>query len=296
MYKIGIDLGGTKIEGVVLDNDGKELQRKRMKNGKEQGYDHILDNIKLLYEDLLEEIDGQEHTLGLGTPGSMSKQTKLLKNSNILCMNGQPFQADLTKKLGHAIAVQNDANCFAMAEAILGAGKGKDMVFGVIMGTGCGGGIVYKGEVIEGMRENAGEWGHSIMNFDAPEPEWQDGMKGPVEMYISGTGVQKRYEARFQEEISTSDIVYNYRNGENDSKVIMDEFFEHFGIAIANIIKFIDPDVIVLGGGVSNVEEIYTEGVSRVKKYCMNQDLYTPIVKNEYGDSAGVIGAALIGI
>lgn len=296
MYKIGIDLGGTKIEGVVLGADGKEIQRKRMKNGKEKGYDHILDNIHQLYTDLTDEINNEPHTLGLGTPGSMSKQTKLLKNSNILCMNGMPFQADLTKKLGHAIAVQNDANCFAMAEAILGAGKGKDMVFGVIMGTGCGGGIVYKGEVIEGMRENAGEWGHSIINYDAEEPEWYDGMKGPVEMYISGTGIQKRYEAKYNEEISTSDIVYNYRNGESDSSFIMDEFFENFGRSIANIIKFLDPDVIVLGGGVSNVDEIYTEGLKRVKEYCLDKDLYTPIVKNVYGDSAGVIGAALIGI
>lgn len=295
MHKIGIDLGGTKIEGIVLDPDNKELYRKRIPNGKEKGYDHILDNIKHLYEDLCENFNNKPHTLGLGTPGSISKQTGLLSTSNIQCMNSKPFQDDLKSKLGHNIIVENDANCFALAEALIGAGKGKDIVFGVIIGTGCGGGLVINGKVINGLRENCGEWGHSTINYN-DGPAWTSGVNGVIEAYISGTGVQKRYEDRHGEQITMNDIVYNFRKGEEDAVIIMDDFFEHFGIAISNLIKFLDPDVIVMGGGLSNVDEIYTEGLARVKKYVFNQDLYTPIVKNEYGDSAGVYGAALIGV
>ncbi len=295
MHKIGFDLGGTKIEGIVLDENNQEIYRKRIPNGKEQGYDHILDNIQHLYEDLCEHVQTTEHTIGLGTPGSISKQTGLLSTSNIQCMNSKPFQEDLKKKLGHNIIVENDANCFALAEALIGAGKGKNIVFGVIIGTGCGGGLVINGEVIRGLRENCGEWGHSTINYN-DGPAWTSGVNGVVEAYISGTGVQKRYEEEYGEQITMNDIVYNYRKGEDDAKKIMNDFFEHFGISIANLIKFLDPDVIVMGGGLSNVDEIYTEGLERVKKYVFDQNLYTPIVKNEYGDSAGVFGAALIGV
>ena len=293
MYRIGIDLGGTKIEGIVLDENAKEIQRKRIPNGKEEGYKAVLNNIKSVYDDLCESINNADHKVGIGMPGSISKQTGLLKNCNITFMNGKPFKEDLIETLGHNVGVENDANCFAMAEALIGAGKGKDLVFGVILGTGVGGGLVYKGQVIQGMRENAGEWGHSTINFDGPE--WCSGTPGAVESYLSGTGIQLNHEKKFGQKLSTSDIVYNYRKGEREATETMNEFLELFGISIANIIKFLDPDVIVLGGGVSNVDEIYEEGLKRVKKYCLNQDLYTAVVKNEYGDSAGVFGAALIG-
>lgn len=293
MYKIGIDLGGTKIEGIVIDDQANEIHRKRIPNGKEKGYDNILKNIAGLYKELVDDIEGVEHSLGLGTPGSISKQTGLLKNSNIQCMNGLPFVDDLKRVCGHNIVVENDANCFALAEALIGAGKGKEIVFGVIMGTGCGGGLVINGKVINGMRENCGEWGHSTINYNGTP--WTS-VNGAVEAYISGSGIQHQYETKWGEEVPSSDIVYNYRKGEHKAVHTLNEFFEHFGVSIGNLIKFLDPDVIVLGGGVSNVDEVYTKGLECVKKHVFNNDLYTPIVKNEYGDSAGVFGAALIGI
>ena len=293
MYKIGFDLGGTKVEGIILDADGNEVARKRRLNGKENGYDYVLENIGSLYKELLEEIKGAEHTLGLCMPGSISKKTGLLKNCNIQCMNGLPLVDDLKKVLGHNIGVQNDANCFAMAEAAAGAGKGKGIVFGVIIGTGCGGGLIIDGKVISGLSENTGEWGHSTINYKGAE--WNS-VDGAVEAYISGTGIETQYKNTWGEEMQTANIVAKYREGDDKASAIMNEFFEHFGISIANLIKFIDPDVIVLGGGVSNVDEIYTEGLERVKKYVFHNDLYTPIVKNVCGDSAGVFGAAYIGL
>ena len=293
MYKVGFDLGGTKVEGVILDQNGKEIDRRRRPNGKENGYDFVIENIASLYKELIADLKGAPHTLGLCMPGSISKKTGLLKNCNIQFMNDRPFVQDLNKALGHNVAVQNDANCFAMAEAATGAGKGKGMVFGVIIGTGCGGGLVIDGKVINGLSENTGEWGHATINYNGAP--WTT-VTGAVEAYISGTGIETQYKSTWGEELSTAEIVAQYRKGDDKASSIMNEFFEHFGISIANLIKFLDPDVIVLGGGVSNVDEIYTEGLERVKKYVFHNDLYTPIVKNQCGDSAGVLGAAYIGI
>ena len=156
MFRIGIDLGGTKIEGIVLDAQGKELFRKRVDTQQEKGYAHILDRIHGLHDELAAGIRGAPHTFGIGTPGAVSPRTGLLKNSNTVCMNGQPVKYDLEKILGRKIEIQNDANCFAMAEALHGAGKGRKLVFGIIMGTGCGGGIVHQGEVITGPQAIAG--------------------------------------------------------------------------------------------------------------------------------------------
>lgn len=295
MYRIGIDLGGTKAEGIVIDHENTEIYRKRLPNGKEKGYEGILNTLEKLYKYLTESINHQSHTLGIGMPGSISKKTGLLKNCNIGFMNGMPFVDDLKRILRHNLAAENDANCFAMAEATIGAGKGKDVVFGVIIGTGCGGGLVINGKVVRGLSENTGEWGHSIINYDNGA-EWGDCPRGIVEAYISGSGIEAQYKKTHGEEVKVPDIVQNYRNGDKKASTTMVEFYEHFGISMSNLIKYLDPDVIVLGGGVSNVDEIYTEGVEYVKKYVFHNDLYTPIVKNKYGDSAGVFGAALIGI
>ena len=263
-YHIGIDLGGTKIEGIVLDAHGKELSRKRMETQQEKGYRHILDRIKGLHDELAAGIQDAPHTFGIGTPGAISPRTGLLKNSNTVCMNGQPLKADLERLLGQKIEIQNDANCFAMAEALLGAGRGKKMVFGVIMGTGCGGGIVHQGEVITGPQAIAGEWGH--MSIDPDGPLCYCGQRGCVETYISGGGLEARYAEQFGGKTTFKEIVQDYHAGDAKAVEFVKIFFRHFGRSMANLIDVLDPDVVVLGGGVSNFDALYTEGVAEVAK------------------------------
>lgn len=294
MFRIGIDLGGTKIEGIVLDESGRELARKRIGTGQQNGYLHILDRIKSLHDDLAAAIRGEQHTLGIGTPGAISPRTGLLKNSNTVCMNGRPFKTDLEGILGRKIEIQNDANCFAMAEALHGAGKGTKLVFGVIMGTGCGGGIVYNGQVVTGRQAIAGEWGHMSINPDGPS--CYCGQHGCVETFISGGGLEARYAEQHGEKRSFVDLVKQYYEGDPGTVEFMKVFFRNFGRAMANLIDVLDPDLVVVGGGVSNFDAIYTEGVSEVARQVFSDCLDTPIVKHRLGDSAGVIGAALIGV
>jgi len=294
MFRIGIDLGGTKIEGVVLDAAGNHISRKRIPTERERGYQHILNRLKLLHDELVATIPGQPTTFGIGTPGALSPRTGLLKNSNTVCLNGQPVKADLEKLLDRKIEIQNDANCFAMAEALLGAGKGKKLVFGVILGTGCGGGIVYQGEVFTGAQAIAGEWGH--MGIDPNGPRCYCGQLGCVETFISGGGLENRYAEKFGMRRPLKEIERDYFVGEPKAVEFMQEFFDRFGRALANLIDILDPDIVVIGGGVSNFSAIYSEGVAAVRKYVFTDELETPIVKNQLGDSAGVLGAALVGI
>ncbi len=306
MFRIGINLGGTKIEGIVLDEeairlrpemrdfDATSLFRKRVDTQQEKGYTHILNRIKGLHDELAAGIRGAAHTFGIGTPGAISPRTGLLKNSNTVCMNGQPLKADLERLLGRKIEIQNDANCFAMAEALHGAGRGKKLVFGVIMGTGCGGGIVHRGEVITGPQAIAGEWGH--MSIAPDGPLCYCGQRGCVETFISGGGLEARYAEQFGRKKSFKEIVQEYHAGDAKAVEFMKIFFRNFGRSLANLIDVLDPDVVVLGGGVSNFDALYTEGVAEVAKQVFSDSLETPIVKHQLGDSAGVIGAALIGI
>jgi len=294
MFRIGIDLGGTKIEGIVLDSSGSELFRTRVDTQPGKGYAHILDRVRGLYDELAAQIQHQPHTFGIGTPGAISPRTGLLKNSNTVCMNGQPLKTDLELVLDRKIEIQNDANCFTLAEALHGAGKGKKLVFGVIMGTGCGGGLVSQGEVITGPQAIAGEWGH--MSIAPDGPLCYCGLRGCVETFISGGGLEARYAEQFGTKRPFREIVEDYQADEPKAVEFMKIFFRHFGRSLANLIDVLDPDVVVLGGGVSNFDALYTEGVAEVARYVFSDSLETPIVKNQLGDSAGVIGAALIGI
>lgn len=294
MYKIGIDLGGTKTEGIVLDADGAEVFRKRIPTRQEKGYEAILGDIAGLYETLRSAAAGRPHLLGMGTPGSLSPRTGLLRNSNTVCMNGKPLKDDIERLLGRPMAIQNDANCFAMAEALFGAGRGCDLVFGVIMGTGCGGGIVKSGKVHTGRMAVGGEWGH--MSIDPAGPMCYCGQRGCVETYISGGGLEARYAERYGKKRKLPDVVKDYYACIPEAGEFMGVFFKSFGRAIANLINVLDPDIIVLGGGVSNFDDIYTKGVEETRKVVFCDYLDTPIVKHKLGDSAGVIGAALIGV
>jgi fructokinase len=294
MYKLGIDLGGTKIEGIVLDGENIEIFRKRIPTEQELGYGHILNKINDLYKYLLAEIGNEKHTFGIGTPGSVSQDSGLLRNSNTLVLNGKSLKEDLQEKIGRVIKIENDANCFALAEAISGAGIGYEMVFGVIMGTGCGGGIVYKGEILRGLQGIGGEWGHTAINPNGPQ--CYCGSKGCVETYISGGGLQRLYFQGSDEELAFEEIVKKYYAEDVFTLGFMEQFFDNYGRSLANLINILDPHVIVLGGGVSNFNELYTRGTESVRKYIFSDSFKTPILKNELGDSAGVIGAALMGI
>jgi len=291
-YHIGIDLGGTKIEVAVLDSHDKIIFRERLLTEAHLGSDHIFDQIQTLYSKAVISIQNKTHSLGLGTPGSISKNTHLLKNSNTLCLNSLPLQALLENKLVHDIIIENDANCFAIAEALMGAGKGYPSVFGVIMGTGCGGGIVFDGKIRQGPQNIAGEWGHMVI--DPQGDPCYCGANGCVESFISGGGLEKRIKNKTGHIISAFDF-FNTPLKDESLKNIKQDFYKHFGQALANLINILDPDMVVLGGGLSNEQSLYKEGVDEVYARIFNDVPSTPIVKNKLGDSAGVIGAALIG-
>jgi len=287
MFKLGVDLGGTKIEGIVLNDELNEVYRKRIATEQQKGYMHIINNIAALYHDMAKQINLAPHTFGIGTPGSVSKYTGLLKNSNTTCLN-------LENLVKRKVAIGNDANCFVLAEALKGAGRNKQMVFGVIMGTGCGGGIVYDGKLIGGLQGIAGEWGHT--SIDPNGPLCYCGKRGCVETFISGGGVENRYAELTGIKIPVEELIVRYRKKEKEAEEIIGAFFKHFGIALSNVINILDPDVVVLGGGLSNIPEIYTFGINEVQKNIFNDQMETLIVKNVCGDSAGVFGAALTGV
>ena len=291
-YHIGIDLGGTKIEVAVLDGQEKILFRERLFTEAHLGSEHIFQQIHALYSKAVRSIHNKSHTLGLGTPGSISKKTYLLKNSNTLCLNDLPLQTLLEDKLVHDIVIENDANCFALAEALMGAGKGYPSVFGVIMGTGCGGGIVFDGKIRQGPQNIAGEWGHMVI--DPQGSPCYCGASGCVESFISGGGIEKRIKNKTGKSISAIDF-FSIPLIDESLKNIKQDFYARFGQALANLINILDPDIVVLGGGLSNEKSLYKEGVDEVYKRIFNDVPSTPIVRNILGDSAGVIGAALIG-
>ena len=285
MIRIGIDIGGTKIEGIALDEDGSVIQRKRIPTESHLGYDHVLHQISTLYRGLIHDLN-DDVSVGVCTPGAISYKTQRLKNSNTQCLIGQPIREDIEAIVGKPIAMDNDANCFAHAEATLGAAAGYDVVFGVIMGTGVGGGICFHGKVHKGHQYLAGEWGHSLLH-PGGNPCYC-GKRGCVEAYICGPALERRFIELTGEKKELKEIA---KHPPADWK---EEFLENFGMALSNVINILDPDIIVLGGGVSNIDFLYTEGYKYVEKYCFNDSLETPIVKNKLGDSAGVFGAAYL--
>ncbi|HSD41573.1 MAG TPA: ROK family protein [Burkholderiales bacterium] len=293
MLRFGIDLGGTKTEGAILDADGRERFRERVATDA-SSYVSVLTGIERVYRRMRDDAREAPHTLGIGTPGAISTRTGLLKNSNTTCLNGMPLARDLRTRLGRDLTIMNDANCFALAEALSGAGRGKRVVFGVIMGTGCGGGLAIDGRVHIGLQSIAGEWGHT--SIDPNGPACYCGSRGCVETFISGSGLERRYAELAGERLGVEGIVAGARMGEARCTAVMDEFFVRFGRAAANLIDVLDPDVVVLGGGLSNIDGLYSRGVAEVARCVFSDSLETPIVRNALGDSAGVIGAALVGI
>lgn len=290
-YAVGLDVGGTKIEGVVLGPAGVEVCRRRVDTGAERGYDAIVGTSCELALTLLEAAPGARK-IGVGMPGAVSQRSGLIKNSNTQCLNGRDFPGDLAQRVGLPVVAENDANCFALAEALLGAGRGHELVFGVIMGTGVGGGIVASGRLHGGPQRIAGEWGHH--SIDLLGPECYCGGRGCVETYLSGPAVAARYTSASGRSFAAPEVFAAFRRGDPPAVRVVEQFFDHFGRALANVINILDPDAVVLGGGLSNVPELYSIGRAAVVRYVFSDELTTPIVANQLGDSAGVFGAALL--
>lgn len=287
--RIGIDLGGTKIEGIVMAPSGEILLRERRLTPTEDGYESIVSAVQALAIDLEKQV-GRTCTIGIGTPGALSSRDGNLKNSNTVCMNGRPLLDDLQRALQRQVRMENDANCFALSEAIDGSGKGHRLVFGVIMGTGVGGGIVCDQTLHSGPQHIAGEWGHNVL--DAIGPECYCGKRGCVETFLSGPGLLHLWQkAGGDKSLTSLDIA---RNSVADplAEKVMAEYHNRFGQALAMVINILDPDVIVLGGGMSNIQSLYSDGRDAVGNHVFNDELKTFIVPNQHGDSSGVRGAA----
>ncbi len=287
MSRIGIDLGGTKTEGILLNENLEPIERKRILTP-QNDYNAILNSVVDLVNDLKAKTN--DSLIGICTPGAISKKTGLIKNSNTQCLIGMPLKEDLEKALGQKVSMENDANCFAMAEAKMGATKDYDVVFGVIMGTGVGGGIVINKKIHQGRTNIAGEWGHHTLHQNGNK--CYCGKNGCVETYISGPALEKRWNELTGKKDSLPQIIQNL----DDDKAIQwkNEFLDNFGTALANVIDILDPDAIVLGGGVSNVSFLYDEGKKAVYDSVFSDLVDTPILKNQLGDSAGVFGASLL--
>jgi len=289
MHKIGIDLGGTKTEGILLDEKYDIIERKRIKTPQENGYDSIVKSITFLINDLKKKTS-EKTSIGLCTPGVTDPNSGLIKNSNTQCLIGMPLKNDLENILDQEILMENDANCFALAESLLGSAKDHEVVFGVIMGTGVGGGIVINGTIHKGRSNIAGEWGHHILHPNGNE--CYCGKRGCVETYISGPALERRWFKITGTKESLQSITQNLSF--EKAEQWKSEFLENFGMALANVIDILDPDVIVLGGGVSNVSFLYDEGKKAVYEKVFSDLVNTPILKNKLGDSAGVFGACLL--
>jgi predicted NBD/HSP70 family sugar kinase len=295
----GIDLGGTKIEGAILKSsaDPRSLFRNRVPTEADQGYEHILSQAKKMVDLMQAEAGFKPERIGFSTPGVLDPKLGTMKNCNTVAMNGKPMKADLEKILGIKIEMANDADCFALAEARYGIVKERfpdaHIVFGVILGTGVGGGIVVDGRAIIGLQGIAGEWGHNFL--DESGGPCYCGKTGCVENVISGPALEKYYFKETGNRKPLKDIVALAESKvDPTAQRTMLRLIEFFGKGLSVIINILDPDVIVIGGGVGNIDLLYDRGLDAVRKYVFNNRLDTPIVKPSLGDSAGVIGAAFL--
>ena len=287
--RIGIDLGGTKIEAIIIDDQFQVIDRKRIPTLRDEGYDAIINRIIDLSKEMIGigDIDGP---IGICTPGTIEATTGLLKNSNTVCLIGKPIQKDMEDALGIPVLMENDANCFALAEATIGAAKKYDVVFGVILGTGCGAGIVMNKKIHRGANAIAGEWGHHTLYTDGRS--CYCGNQGCTESYISGTALESEWKELTGEFATVTDVIDNKMYEAHPEW--KENFMMNFGRALSNVIDILDPDAIVMGGGLSKVDLLYTEGMQAVYKESFSEVVRTPIIKNKLGDSGGVFGAAMI--
>jgi fructokinase len=296
MSLFGIDLGGTKIEGAVIDRarPDRALCRLRVPTGGARGYRHVIAQVVRLVG-MLERESGHRRParVGFGTPGVTDPVSGVLKNSNTLCLNGRSMREDLSRALGVEAIVANDANCFALAEATLGAARGRRVVVGLILGTGCGGGVVVDGKVLDGLHGIAGEWGHNPMRGE--RTPCYCGRFGCVETVISGPALERHYRELTGRRVALPEIARRAAAGERAAQSTLRRLRSKFGEAIAAVINILDPDAVVIGGGVGNLGLLYEEETRQaVLKNVFNSELHTEFLRPILGDSAGVFGAAML--
>ncbi len=319
-YRIGIDFGGTKTEIICLAANGKKLYRHRIPTVKGD-YKKTLKSLTSLIKQAEKSV-GRKGSIGIGIPGNICPKTGVIKGANTTWMVDKPFRPDLEKMLNRPIKVTNDANCFALSEAVDGAGAGHSVVFAAIIGTGCGAGISIDQKIIEGRHDSAGEWGHNPLpypklyspesinkiekcthgiEFFTDDPKWNEypgskcldcGRYGCLETWLSGPGMKRDYAEIYKKEISTHDIVFQAKQGDKNAIETLERYMDRLARALASIVNTLDPDIIVLGGGLSNVQDIYTKIPKIWGKYIYAKNVTTPVVQARHSDSSGVRGAA----
>ncbi len=292
--RIGVDLGGTKIEAIALDDEGNILQRRRVSTPRDD-YDAIVNAIVSLVDGMEAELDA-EGSVGLGIPGAVSPATDLVKNANTTCLIGQPLHLHLNEALGREVRIANDADCFAVSEATDGAGAGASSVFGVIVGTGCGGGFVINGHLVGGPNAIAGEWGHNPLPWpqqtELPGAACYCGKHGCIETWLSGTGFARDFFDHTGRQLKGAEIAALSEQGDTEAEETLRRYEDRMARALASIINIIDPEVIVLGGGMSNVTRLYDNVPKLWGQYVFSDSVATQLVAPKHGDSSGVRGAA----
>ncbi len=293
--RIGIDLGGTKIEGVALGRDGRERTRLRIKTPAGD-YQKTVAAVAALVA-RMEQETADSGTVGVGIPGAVSPFDGLVKNANSTCLIGRPLGQDLEAALGRPVRLANDANCFAVSEAADGAAKGAHVVFGVILGTGVGGGIVIGGQPLEGLNAIGGEWGHNPLPWpqndkETPGPPCYCGKKGCIETFLSGPGLAADYRQNGGHDLSAADLAAKAEKGDRPALEALERYEDRLARSLATVINILDPDVIVLGGGLSNMERLYDKVPKLLPSWIFSGRAKTRLLRNRHGDSSGVRGAA----
>ena len=292
--RIGIDLGGTKIEAIALADDGKALLRRRVPTPAGD-YGAILDAVASLVAATEKEL-GRDGSIGIACPGAISARTGLIKNSNTAVLIGKPLDRDLATRLGRPVRLENDANCFTLSEAVDGAGTHGRVVFGVILGTGVGGGIVIDRQLVTGHNRVAGEWGHNPLPWPRPDEfpgaQCYCGKSGCIETFLSGSGIARDYCARTGKRLAAEQIVEAAGTGDGEAQKSLEAFRDRLARGLAAVVNMLDPDVIVIGGGLSNIMPLYTALPALVTRHAFSDTIDTPIVRAAHGDSSGVRGAA----
>jgi fructokinase len=292
--RIGIDLGGTKTEAIALDRSGGVLERLRVPTPS-GGYEAIVRCVADLVAEL-ERRTGQAGKVGVGTPGAISPASGLIKNSNTVALNGRPLHGDLERALGRSVRIANDADCFALSEAVDGAGAGAHCVFGVILGTGTGAGIVVGGRLLQGPNAIAGEWGHNPMPWPSPDETsgraCYCGRSGCIETFLSGPGLAEDYRGTIGEVLSAKEVAERAAAGQQAAEVVLARYQERLAKALASVINLLDPDVIVLGGGLANIAALYTSVPWLWGRYVFSDQVDTRLLPAVHGDASGVRGAA----